>query len=305
MYPVVRIRASRAEAVEDLGTKAKFWYRDDNSGLMLFKAEERGTGEDWAEKIACELAGLLGLPHVQYDMAYDEDGERPGVVCASFTPDELALVHGNQLLLAFDQDYPVDAERRYQSHAHTVDAVFEVVRYLDMPSADWCGLLPAGIHSAPGVFAGYLMLDAWVANQDRHHENWGAVWDGKHARLAPSFDHGAALARNLADAERLERLQSRDVQRQIPFFAQRGRSALFARPEDKRPLTTLAAWQAFAAKVPAEAALWRRQLEAVEIDTINFYVDSIPLDRMSAVCRQFTLSLLAENRRRILESEEP
>ena len=22
------------------------------------------------------------------------------------------------------------------------------------------------------------MLDAWIANQDRHHENWGAIWDG-------------------------------------------------------------------------------------------------------------------------------
>ncbi|HET7931960.1 MAG TPA: hypothetical protein VFL63_11315 [Rhodanobacteraceae bacterium] len=305
MYPVVRIHASRAEAVEDLGTKAKFWYHDDNNGLTLFKAEERGTGEDWAEKIACELAGLLGLPHVQYNMAYDEDNSRPGVVCASFTPGELALAHGNQLLFMVDANYPRDAERHYLAHAHTVDAVFGVVRLLKRPSPDWCQFLPVGIHSAPGVFAGYLMLDAWVANQDRHHENWGAVWDGKELSLAPSFDHGAALARNLDDAERLERLQSRDVHRQIPYFAQRARSALFANPNDKHPLTTLAAWRAFAAKVPAEAALWRRQLEMVDEGAIKFYVDSVPLDRMSAVCRQFTLNLLSENRRRILESEEP
>lgn len=305
MYPIVRIRASRAEAVEDLGTKAKFWYRDGNNGLLLFKAEERGTGEDWAEKIACELAGLLGLPHVQYDMAYDEDNSRPGVVCARFTHAELALVHGNQLLFMVDANYPRDADRHYLAHAHTVDAVFGVVRLLKRPNADWCRFLPAGIHSAPGVFVGYLMLDAWVANQDRHHENWGAVWDGKRLCLAPSFDHGAALARNLDDAERLERLQSRDIHRQIPYFAQRARSALFANPNDNHPLTTLAAWQAFAARVPAEAALWRRQLAMLNEDAVKVYVDSVPLDRMSAVCRQFTLNLLSENRRRILESEEP
>ena len=304
MYPVVRVRASRAEAVEDLGTKAKFWYRDSDR-LLLFKAEERGTGEDWAEKIVCELAGLLGLPHVQYDMAWDEDGERPGVVCASFTPGELALVHGNQLLFMVDAAYPKHAERHYLSHAHTVDAVFGVVRLLNRPSTNWCQFLPAGIHSAPGVFAGYLMLDAWVANQDRHHENWGAVWGGQRLSLAPSFDHGAALARNLDDAARLERLQSHDVHRRIPYFAQRARSALFANPDDKHPLTTLEAWRAFAAKVPAEAAIWRRQLEMVADDAIKVYVDNVPLERMSAVCRQFTLDLLAENRRRILESEEP
>jgi hypothetical protein len=305
VYPVIRVQASRAEAVEDLGTKAKFWYRDDENGLMLFKAEERGTGEDWAEKIACELAGLLGLPHVQYDMAYDEDNSNPGVVCALFTPGELALVHGNQLLFMVDADYPKEAERHYRSHAHTVDAVFDVVRLLKRPSVDWCRFLPPGIHSALGVFAGYLMLDAWVANQDRHHENWGAVWDGKQLCLAPSFDHGAALARNLDDAERLERLQSRDVHRQIPYFAQRARSALFTLPEDEHPLATLAAWQIFAAKVPVEAAQWRQRLGALHEAAVAAVVEGIPLDRMSAVCRQFTLDLLLENRRRILESEEP
>jgi len=64
MFPVIEVRSSMAEAVEYLGTKSKFWYRN-GERQMLFKAEERGTGEDWAEKIACELCALLGLPHVE------------------------------------------------------------------------------------------------------------------------------------------------------------------------------------------------------------------------------------------------
>ncbi len=67
--------------MEPLGTKRKFWYIDDRDRRMLFKAEERGTGEDWAEKIACELCGLLGLPHVSYDLAKDVSASLPGVVC--------------------------------------------------------------------------------------------------------------------------------------------------------------------------------------------------------------------------------
>jgi len=114
MFPVIRIRSSHAEAVEYLGTKAKFWFRDGEQ-QMLFKAEERGTGEDWAEKIACELCTLLGLPHVHYEMAYDLDQQRPGVVCASCAPPPLALAHGNQLLLALDPAYPAGAENRYRS----------------------------------------------------------------------------------------------------------------------------------------------------------------------------------------------
>lgn len=304
MFPVIRIHSSQAEAVEYLGTKAKFWYRD-GERQMLFKAEERGTGEDWAEKIACELCALLGLPHVHYEMAYDLDQQRPGVVCASITPAPLSLAHGNQLLLALDPAYPAGAENRYRSRAYTVDAVFEIIDLLDVPHQRWCTRLPPQTQTAPGIFAGYLMLDAWIANQDRHHENWGAVWDGERLALAPSFDHGAALARNLSDEERHERMTSRDERRRLPHFAGRARSALFDTPTAARPLGTLAAWRAFAARVPGDAAIWRDRLAGVEPAAVEAVLDRIPPDRMSAVCRRFTLDLLGENRRRLLQTDNP
>ena len=304
MFPVIRIRSSEAEAVEYLGTKAKFWYRD-GERQMLFKAEERGTGEDWAEKIACELCALLGLPHVHYEMAYDLDQQRPGVVCASFTPPPLSLAHGNQLLLARDPTYPAGAENRYRSRAHTVDAVFEVIELLRLSDQRWRTRLPPQIQTAPGIFVGYLMLDAWIANQDRHHENWGAIWDGERLALAPSFDHGAALARNLSDEERHERLTSRDERRRVPYFAGRARSALFDSPTAAKPLGTLAAWRAFAARVPDDAAIWRDRLTAVEPVAVEAVFDQVPPDRMSAVCRRFTLDLLTENRRRLLQTDNP
>lgn len=302
MFPVIRIRSSHAEAVEYLGTKAKFWFRDGEQ-QMLFKAEERGTGEDWAEKIACELCTLLGLPHVHYEMAYDLDQQRPGVVCASCAPPPLALAHGNQLLLALDPAYPAGAENRYRSRAHTIDAVFEVVSLLRLPDPSWRTHLPPQIQTAAGIFAGYLLLDAWIANQDRHHENWGAIWDGEQLSLAPSFDHGAALARNLSDEERHDRLTSRDARRRVPYFAARARSALFATPTAAKPLATLDAWRAFAARVPGDAASWRERLEAVGPFAVEAVVDQIPPDRMSAVCRRFTLDLLSENRRRLLQAD--
>jgi hypothetical protein len=68
MFPTIRIDRNRAEAVEPLGTKRKFWFSEKNK-RMLFKAEERGTGEDWAEKLACELCRRIGLPHVEYAAA--------------------------------------------------------------------------------------------------------------------------------------------------------------------------------------------------------------------------------------------
>ena|SRR5438132_10075517 len=70
MFRTVRVDSNVAEALESVGTKRKFWF---SQGSWLFKAEERGTG-DWAEKIACELAGRIGLPHVTYELAEEYDG---------------------------------------------------------------------------------------------------------------------------------------------------------------------------------------------------------------------------------------
>ncbi|MCA1780205.1 MAG: hypothetical protein LC637_12735 [Xanthomonadaceae bacterium] len=81
MFPIIEVRSSLAEAVEYLDTKSKFWYPD-GERQTLFKAEERGTGEDWAKKIASELCVLLGLPQVRDDMAADMDVSRPGATSA-------------------------------------------------------------------------------------------------------------------------------------------------------------------------------------------------------------------------------
>lgn len=259
MYPIIRVDRRRAEAIEPLGTKSKFWFTDASGRRTLFKAEERGTGEDWAEKVACELSGLLGLPHAHYELAFEVAAGVPGVVCASCIAPGEALIHGNGLLLASDPTYPTN-HKRFKVAAHTAAAVSEVVSNLDAPAAQWMAGVPAGVTSAIDVFSGYLMLDPWIANQDRHHENWAAVREPTGTlRLAPTFDHGASLARNLSDEERHERLTTKDRNRSVGAFARRARSAVYADVAAKRPLTTVAAWQAVAARASA-AGRWLDRL---------------------------------------------
>ena len=55
-----------------------------------------------------------------------------------------------------------------------------------------------GIESALEVFVGYVMLDAWISNQDRHHENWGALGRQRGpscAYIRPRRGAGSELAR--------------------------------------------------------------------------------------------------------------
>lgn len=298
-FSIVEVSSLDSEDLEQLGTKPKYWFRDGERRL-LFKAENRGTGEDWAERIACEICLELGIPHVPYELAFDTHQELPGVVCENIAGKPLSLILGNQLMLEIDPLYPSEEERRYKVSEHTVDAVWDVVGKLDCPSSRYGSELPAGVHSAGDVFIGYVLLDALIANQDRHHQNWGAI-RGTTTQLAPTFDHGAGLARNESDEKRQRRLQAGDAQRQIDAYAGRARSAFYTNREDLRTLTTHDAAVAFIHRnVPAGLA-WLKRIEGLNDTTLAEIVRQVPDCRMSLIAQSFTIELLISNRSRLLK----
>lgn len=302
MFQIIRVDKKDAVAVEPLGTKRKFWISEGES-RMLFKAEERGTGEDWAEKVSCHLCELLGLPHVHYELAEEYDGDtyiQPGVVCDTCSPSPISLIMGNQLLLERDPAYPADESRKYKVREYTPQTVGDVIRKISPPAEDWMRNAPVGVESALDVFVGYIMLDAWIANQDRHHENWAALRDDE-LRLAPTFDHGASMARNISDDQRKERLTTRDKYRKVPHYAQRARSEFYAGVDDSRPLGTIEAFVAFAQIAPSAATIWLAELKRIQAATIQAVLNEVPNKRMTKLCKEFTLELLLVNQQRLLE----
>ena len=306
MYPILQIDRLQAEDIEYLGTKRKFWFTT-NGQRFLLKAEERGTGEDWAEKIVSELAWLLGIPHVEYELAHEYEGRRaiqPGVVCPTFVPRPLILILGNQLLFFRDKNYPATEDRKYGIQEYTVDAVAGIVSILEPPSSEWMAGVPPGVATSLGVFIGYMMLDAWVANQDRHHQNWGATWLEPNLRLAPTFDHGASLARNLSDEERKDRLTTKDANRSVEHFVGRARSGFYSSPKEGKTMLALDVFRQFAARVREAARVWLGKLAAIRQAAVGAILTKIPPQRMSPVTREFTLKLLMTNQRRLLESLE-
>ena len=307
MYSIRRIDRLQAEDIEFLGTKRKFWFTTDGQ-RFLFKAEERGTGEDWAEKVVCELARMLGIPHVEYELAHEYEGEtaiQPGVVCPTFVPRPQILVLGNQLLVIRNPAYPVEENRKYGVREYTVEAVAEIVSVLKPPAAEWMQAAPVGIASALDVFTGFAMLDAWVANQDRHHQNWGAIWQAPELRLAPTFDHGAALARNLTDEERKERLHTRDRNRTIESYCGRARSGFYSATQKEKTVLAIDVFRSFAERAPQAARIWLSRLADIAPVAVDAILAEIPPQRMSPVTREFTLKLLMTNQRRLLQDTAP
>ena len=123
-FSVITVPDDAVDQIELMGTKPKFWFDHPTLGKCLYKEARPQTGEDWAEKVAAELAEQIGLPHAQFELAQWRD--TLGTVSPSFVRRGHDLVHGNELLFWVDPSYPTrqgDAERFYKMTAHTLDAV--------------------------------------------------------------------------------------------------------------------------------------------------------------------------------------
>jgi len=83
-YPIYDVPVLDKLQVEQMGSKPKFWYVDPTSqNLWLFKYARKNTGEDWAEKIASEIAALLCLPHARVELATCQQSR--GIISLDFT----------------------------------------------------------------------------------------------------------------------------------------------------------------------------------------------------------------------------
>lgn len=157
-FDVYEVAPDAPVTTEPLGTKSKFWFVRDGHP-WLFKTTRPGSGEHWAEVLASLLAEKLGVSHAEYQLATWRNS--PGVVTPRFTGDGFDLVHGNELLAERDPNYQREGARYIRTSQHTIDAVASVIGSPDVQLPfGWTAV--SGINRAIDVFAGYLLLDAWI-----------------------------------------------------------------------------------------------------------------------------------------------
>lgn len=300
---IYAVPANAPTEIELMGTKPKFWFSRDEE-KWLFKATRAGHGEHWAEVIAAGLAELLGIPHADYEFASWRDKEgvvNAGTVTRLFVADGFELVHGNELLAERDPNYPPEGARYVRTRQHTIEAVRGVVGGASVGFPIGWKPIP-GIESAVDVFGGYLLLDAWIGNTDRHHENWALLVEpGQGSRhLAPTFDHASSLGAHLPDAQRSSRLASKDPAFRVAAYVQaaKARSALYLREGDAKPMPMLDAFQAWAQQAKCDA--WVARLDSIEDVLIQELIDRMPLTEMTGPARAFAQAILKVNKERIL-----
>lgn len=283
-YPIVTVEPEWVINPEEMGGKTKFWYgKPDDNTNWLFKYPRPNTGEHWAEKIAAEVAAVIGTTHAKVELAQFQ-GER-GSVTESFARGGRVLFHGNELLEITIENY--DPTAKFHHSHHTLNNIWLALeRIFERPEAT---------EKAKLLFAEYLVLDAIIGNTDRHHENWGLlrrqVKDRWRGFLAPSFDHASSLGRELRD-ERRDRLM---VENRIGDYAERGRGAIYWSEDERYGPSPLELVRRVIRAYPDIFQPAILKLEKFGKDSLSKIVNRVPTDWMTPSARTFAIALVSYN----------
>jgi len=297
-FPIYKLLTSLEEQPETLGSKEKFWISPTAGQNLpeephLFKIGRPNTGENWSEKVCCELAILAGLPCASYEFAETEGGTK-GVLSRRFIDKASRLILGNMLLARLTPGY--DGTQTYNQIRYTLANVLKLLRRLPLEGTSFEGLTMKAVD----LFVGYLVFDAWIGNTDRHHENWGVIvtMGGVNdfvARLAPTFDHASSLGRELSDDKRALRLSTHDRRANVAAYAARTCSAFFTDGPEPKPLLMRAMLAQLRWSNPKMMKFWASRICAISSELVENVFSRVNRSWISPQAVEFAAALLAEN----------
>ncbi|SPM33706.1 hypothetical protein MRAB57_1510 [Mycobacterium rhizamassiliense] len=281
---------------ETEGVEEKYWLIDPTTRQRwLFKPPvvkfDFQQGEDWAERVSTELARLISVPCADVELAH-RDGRR-GSMSRYLAPPGWDLQPGKLMLAEFDPDYVSQAKGR---PGHSLDRIASALRdgRVDAPFG-----APDGF-SAFDVFAGYMVLDAWIANRDRHDDNWSILTPPPgeaNYRLCGSYDQSSSLGYNVNPNQRAQLLSEPGGVRR---WAAKGTAHRFEHGP-QGPVTLIEhARAALSMCSPAAKTFWIDNIGRVRQDTVNDLLNSVP--DLSEQWRTFAIELLHINHGRLLDA---
>ncbi|MFT5530648.1 MAG: hypothetical protein ACI91O_000661 [Candidatus Poriferisodalaceae bacterium] len=279
---------------ETLGTKPERWLLDPTTGIPWLMKDVTfhrvagrlsRKGDDWAERIASEVARCLELPTARVELADGGHGNTTslGIVSKSMLSDSESLIHGNELFA----DVGISGSSPHDRTGYNLSRVRLALESAELPGG-------ADDPSPWEYLVGYLSLDALIGNTDRHQENWAVIADGAGARrLAPTFDHASSLGFQLDDDQRLERLSTSDEGPTPEAYAERARTKF-----EQSPSTMQVAIQALETLPAHRRDMWLDRCG--DIEGLVSAIEQVPAHPMSLPARDFAERSMRSNHKRLV-----
>ncbi|HEY8890532.1 MAG TPA: HipA domain-containing protein [Clostridium sp.] len=136
------------------------------------------TGEYWAEKVANQLAEVLGIECAKVDIGIFRG--RVGSMSYMILKEEEELIEGIQYITNIYKEYNQDKFIDYiTEEPYSIKMILQSIKETGLEN-DFL-IIP--------------IFDALIGNSDRHHSNWGIVRNkinGK-IRISPLYDNGSSL----------------------------------------------------------------------------------------------------------------
>ena len=154
-----------------VGDLKKRWKIIDGKRCLVKGGSSPFRQQPFNEVIAARIMGLLGIPHVDYSIAWDQGV--PYSVCEDFVTRDTELVPAWRILKVLKKSNTDSQYRRLVKCCTTL-----------------------GIQNAVEFLNRMIVLDYIIANEDRHLNNFGAIRDANTLAwigMAPIYDSGASL----------------------------------------------------------------------------------------------------------------
>lgn len=277
---------------EGLGTKEKFWFRTDDGNLWLFKYPRTDSGEHWAEKIAAEIAALIGVRCAEVRLS--KCGNDLGMQSLSFVEPDGLRVHGNEIMAESIAGY--DESLRFGQRDHSIRNIMDAI-------TRWTARNQLDQRQVMSELVSYAILDGLIGNTDRHHENWMFYYDPKQLslRLAPSYDHGSSLGRELPDDRRIRILTER---RMLGYIlggrGKKGKGRVYFADDRKAALSPLHLAQLLCRWQPDISHPLLERLRSVSDSQFRNAINRVPPEFMSDAAKEFAYHFVAVSKSELL-----
>ncbi len=314
-YPIIDVAHWHFRTEEAGGRHPKVWVtdpEDEDGPRWLLKRPKRWPGldnhkvrswEDVNEKIVAEIASTLCIPSVTVQLAIDV-GDTPRRACCLVRDfsgrGAMQLQTGEQLLKS--SMWLQGAEVNEQTLESVLQEFedFEQAGILMAPSGSDLGVPREGYLS----FVGYLLLDVLVLNDDRNWNNWGILLgEDIEFQVAPSFDHGSALAHELDDEKVQRGLADPDGKWGPKAYFNRSQSGFSydTSMRKRRRVPVMDVFRSAGQRRPEMAQYWVDRLAAVSPRQLRSCVMRVPESRLPASRAEYMARLIDHARERLLE----